>query len=179
MLQKLMKIVYTAVLMVLVLLKADLIAGSSGRGMFPAPAGEADQVTQRVEKMIKPWNYAAFEGAIAPELKARMQIEGLNLFYNALSRSLGYVRSAEPALYVRESLVTQWLNGGRLYRIEAACQRENARFEVRVRRSADGIQIYEFAVEAASLGPVYDAAVRASQSGTFNSHLFTRAVFTA
>lgn len=171
------KIVYTVVLLLLVVLKADLIAGTSGKGIFPAPQGEAAQVDTMVETMVKPWNYQFFEAAIAPEMKKRLQHEGLNLFYNAVSRKLGYVRELGPAVYVRESLVTQWLNRGRLYRVEAECMQEKVLLEVRVHREAGALYLYEFTVEAASLEPVYDAAIQARQSGIFDTGLFTRVLF--
>lgn len=171
-----MKKIYCVVLLLLVLLKLDIVFAEQISGAWWAPKNETTQVQQLTEAIVKPWNFKILEGAIAPTLKRKMQTDGMNVFFSAMSRKLGYVREVRDVRYVPESLVSHLLHRGRLYRAEIECMQETVTLEMRVRAQKSQIRIYEFALEANSLDTLYEAAVKAFQGGSFDTKIFMQSM---
>jgi len=166
------KLFYWAALSVILFLKIDVLLAKNNAGLQFVPKSEAVHVTALTQAVIRPWNFTAFNEAIAPEMKKKIQSDGLPVFFQAVSRKLGYVREVGKAVYVPESLYRQWLAGGRLYHIQADCLSETVQFEMRVRQKKEQIELYEFAILSDTLKPLYESALKAYQNGNFKAELF-------
>lgn len=152
-----------------------MLAVSKNGETFGADSTAPREFDDFLLRLVRTWDYEAFQSAVDPSLRGNIPQDGLKTLFQGLAYRLGplvYYKGSQPA----EESLRNPVSGPQIMRAEAVFMKGEAVLEVGILKKDNRLIIRSFAVDSAALQGVEAAAQEAYQSGRMNAALFRQKI---